>query len=89
MSNQIDTRQIAEHLTTLASLLEAEAIRMNTLGIVTKKSLALEARAVRALATRLWDADMHIALTTPGVAVSSEAAEPIAAEMPGKLALVQ
>ncbi|MBK4736562.1 hypothetical protein [Noviherbaspirillum pedocola] len=86
MSNQINTRQIAEHLTTLASLLEAEAIRMNTLGIVTKRSVALEARAVRALATRLWDADMHIALVAPGEA---EPHETVSAEMPGKLALVQ
>lgn len=81
MPNEIDTRQIAEHLSTLASLLEAEAIRVHTLGIVTRKSLALEAQSVRALATRLWDADMRIALAAP------DAAAP--AEMPGKLALVQ
>lgn len=83
MSDQIASRQIAEHLSTLASLLEAEAIRINTLGITTKRSLALEARAVRALATRLWEADTRIMLSDPA------AAESAAVEMPGKLALVQ
>jgi hypothetical protein len=62
MANEIASRQIAEHLCTLASLLEAEAIRVNTLGIFTRKNLAQEAGAVRALATRLWEADVEIDL---------------------------
>jgi hypothetical protein len=62
MSNEIASRQIAEHLCTLASLLEAEAIRVNTLGIFTRKNLTQEAQAVRALATRLWQADVDIDL---------------------------
>jgi hypothetical protein len=87
MSDRIESRQIAEHLSTLASLLEAEAIRINTLGIFARKDLAREAKAVRALATRLWDADMRIALDAADEAV--DAAQEACTEAPGRLALVQ
>ncbi|WP_334188235.1 hypothetical protein [Noviherbaspirillum sp.] len=62
MTENIDTRCIAEHLSTLASLLEAESIRANTLGIRLEKDLAREAREVRRVANRLWEANTCVAL---------------------------
>ncbi len=63
MAENIDTRCIAEHLSTLASLLEAESIRANTLGIRLEKDLAHEAREVRRVANRLWEANTSVVLS--------------------------
>lgn len=62
MTDGIDSRRIAEHLCTLASLLEAEVIRANSLGITLGKDLASEAREVRSMANRLWEADTYFVL---------------------------
>jgi hypothetical protein len=56
MTSLLQSRTIAEHLSTLASLLEAEAIRANTLGIKTHKDIAYKAYQVRHLADQLWKA---------------------------------
>ncbi len=63
MTQNIGTRYIAEHLSTLASLLEAESIRANTLGIRLDRDLAREAREVRRVADRLWDANGCVVLS--------------------------
>lgn len=62
MAEKIGTRYIAEHLSVLASLLEAEWIRANTLGIRLDRDLAREAREVRHIADRLWDANSCVVL---------------------------
>jgi hypothetical protein len=55
MLEWIDSQKIAEHLSTLASLIEADAIRANALGIPMRKNLAREAKEARELANRLWN----------------------------------
>lgn len=62
MSEFIHSRSIAEHLSTLASLLEAEAIKAGALGMQVEKNLRSEARGVRALAEQLWECDSLIGL---------------------------
>ncbi|HEV2612281.1 MAG TPA: hypothetical protein VGU61_18610 [Noviherbaspirillum sp.] len=62
MAEKIGTRYLAEHLSTLASMLEAEWIRANTLGIRLDRDLAHEAREVRRVADRLWDANSCVVL---------------------------
>lgn len=57
MTSLLQSRTIAEYLSTLASLLEAEAIRANTLGIQTHRDIAYKAYEVRHLADQLWEAD--------------------------------
>jgi len=57
MADKLSSRIIAEHLCTLASLLEAEAIRANALGVRLDKNLSREAREVRAMADKLWEAN--------------------------------
>ncbi|MDQ9170717.1 hypothetical protein Q8A64_09885 [Oxalobacteraceae bacterium R-40] len=58
----LHSRIIAEHLSTLASLLESEAIRVNALGLKGSKSIAREAMDVRRMANQLWEADIDIDL---------------------------
>lgn len=60
MSESLRTRSIAEHLCTLASLLEAEAIKAGVLGVHVEKSLHSEACKVRAMAEQLWQVDSVI-----------------------------
>lgn len=62
MADTVNSRTIAEHLCTLASLLEAEAIRANTLGMRLDKDLLREAREVRAVADQLWESNTAITL---------------------------
>ena len=61
----LHSRSLAEHLSTFASLLEAEAIRANALGLKGSKNLSREAMDVRRMANQLWDADTAIALHRP------------------------
>ncbi|GIZ50504.1 hypothetical protein NCCP691_05180 [Noviherbaspirillum aridicola] len=60
MANTLSTRTIAEHLSTLARLLEAEAARADALGLQSVRDLAREAREVRALCDLLWEADSDL-----------------------------
>ena len=60
MSEIIHSRSIAEHLSTLASLLEAEALKAGVLGMQVERNLRSEARRVRALAEQLWESDSVI-----------------------------
>ena len=60
MSEIIRSRSIAEHLCTLASLLEAEAWKAGVLGVPLEKNLRSEARTVRAMAEQLWEVDSAI-----------------------------
>lgn len=62
MANTLNTRLIAEHLSTLARLLEAEASRAHALGLQAQRDLGREAREVRALCDLLWDADAELAV---------------------------
>jgi hypothetical protein len=61
----LHSRSIAAHLSTFASLLEAEAIRANTLGLKGVRDLTREAMEVRHMANQLWDADTAIAVCRP------------------------
>lgn len=63
MSSSVNTRNIAEHLCTLASLLEAEALRSKAFGAPHAKDLSRQALEVRTIANQLWDA--NLALTLP------------------------
>ena len=60
MTDIIRSRSIAEHLCTLASLLEAEALKAGVLGMHVEKNLRGEARSVRAMAEQLWKIDSVI-----------------------------
>lgn len=60
MSEIINSRSIAEHLSTLASLLEAEALKAGVLGMQVERNLRSEARRVRAMAEQLWNSDSAI-----------------------------
>lgn len=62
MSETIHSRSIAEHLSTLASLLEAEALKAGALGLQVERNLRSEARRVRAMAEQLWASDSAIEL---------------------------
>jgi len=62
MSNSINTRHIAEHLCTLASLLEAEALRSKAFGAPHAKDISRQALEVRTMANQLWDADLMLPL---------------------------
>lgn len=62
MSEIIHSRSIAEHLSTLASLLEAEALKAGALGLQVERNLRSEARRVRAMAEQLWESDSTIEL---------------------------
>lgn len=58
MSDTLSARTLAEHLSTLACLLEAEAARAHALGLQPGRDLVREAREVRALCDLLWEADI-------------------------------
>lgn len=86
MSEFIHSRSIAEHLSTLASLLEAEAMKAGALGMQVEKNLRSEARRVRALAEQLWECDSLIDLPAEPVRRS---APPAVAERRGRGAQVK
>ncbi len=58
--NTINSRNISEHLCTLASLLEAEALRAKAYGAANAKELSRQAIEVRGMADHLWDADIAL-----------------------------
>ncbi|HEY8607702.1 MAG TPA: hypothetical protein VIM12_11375 [Noviherbaspirillum sp.] len=63
MTDTVNSRTIAAHLSTLACLLEAEAARAQALGLRPSRDLAREAREVRDLGDCLWQADVQLALS--------------------------
>jgi LmbE family N-acetylglucosaminyl deacetylase len=58
--NSISSRNIAEQLCTLATLLEAEALRCKAYGASNATEVSRQARAVRAMADQLWDANVAV-----------------------------
>ena len=58
--NSISSRNIAEQLCTLATLLEAEALRCKAYGAPNAREVSRQARSVRAMADRLWEADVAV-----------------------------
>ena len=62
MMDKIDSRSISEHLCTLATLLESEALRCKALGAPNAKELSRRAIEVRCMAEQLWDADVALPL---------------------------
>jgi hypothetical protein len=60
--NSISSRNISEHLCTLATLLEAEALRGKAFGAPNVKELSRQAIEVRSMADHLWDADIALPL---------------------------
>ena len=62
MMNSISSRNISEHLCTLATLLEAEALRAKAFGASNAKELSSQAVEVRGMADQLWDADIALPL---------------------------
>jgi hypothetical protein len=64
MMNSINSRKISEHLCTLATLLEAEALRAQAYGAANAKELSRQAIEVRGMAGQLWDADVALPLAT-------------------------
>lgn len=58
--NSISSRNIAEQLCTLATLLEAEALRCKAYGAPHATEVSRQARAVRAMADQLWDANVAV-----------------------------
>jgi hypothetical protein len=60
--SSISSRSISEHLCTLATLLEAEALRCKAFDSPNGKELSRRAAEVRAMAEQLWDADIALPL---------------------------
>jgi hypothetical protein len=60
--DSINSRKISEHLCTLATLLEAEALRAQAYGAANAKELSRQAIEVRGMAGQLWDADIALPL---------------------------
>jgi hypothetical protein len=58
--NSISSRSIAEQLCTLATLLEAEALRCKAYGAPNARDVCRQAQAVRAMADQLWDANVAV-----------------------------
>ena len=58
--NSISSRNIAEQLCTLATLLEAEALRCKAYGAPNASEVSRQARSVRAMADQLWDANVAV-----------------------------
>jgi hypothetical protein len=58
----INSRNISEHLCTLAALLEAEALRAKAFGAANARELSRQAIEVRGMADQLWDADIALPL---------------------------
>jgi len=88
MMSSISSRSISEHLCTLASLLEAEALRCKALGAPNAKELSRRACDVRSMADQLWDADIALPLNgktgKAGRAASRDAASSLEALGLGK-----
>jgi len=61
--NSISSRTISEHLCTLATLLEAEALRAKAFGAANARELSRQAGEVRTMANQLWDANLAVPLT--------------------------
>jgi hypothetical protein len=64
----ISTRTLSEHLCTLATVLEAEALRAQALKLRTGQNLSAEASELRILADRLWQKNAVIELPSLPVA---------------------
>jgi hypothetical protein len=64
MMKSMSSRGISEHLCTLATLLEAEALRCTALGAPNAKELSRRSIEVRSMAEQLWHADLM--LPVPG-----------------------
>lgn len=60
--NSLSTRSIAEHFCTLATLLEAEALRLDAIRLQSTRDLYQEAVELRSLADRLWKLDTTLTL---------------------------
>ncbi|WP_194726565.1 hypothetical protein [Noviherbaspirillum malthae] len=89
MSEIIRSRSIAEHLCTLASLLEAEALKAGVLGVPVEKNLRSEARKVRAMAEQLWEVDSAIDVSAaPDTAVARTGAAGTYGRRGGQVKLV-
>ncbi|MFL6715227.1 MAG: hypothetical protein ACJ8G3_02575 [Burkholderiaceae bacterium] len=58
--NSISSRSIAEQLCTLATLLEAEALRCKAYGAPNARDVSRQAGAVRAMADQLWNANVAV-----------------------------
>ena len=58
--SSISSRHIAEQLGTLATLLEAEALRCKAYGAPHATEVSRQARSVRAMADQLWDANVAV-----------------------------
>jgi hypothetical protein len=58
--NSISSRSIAEQLCTLATLLEAEALRCKAYGAPNARDVSRQARAVRSMADQLWEANVAV-----------------------------
>jgi hypothetical protein len=58
--DSISSRNIAEQLCTLATLLEAEALRCKAYGAPNATEVSRQARSVRAMADQLWDANVAV-----------------------------
>nr|WP_314623360.1 hypothetical protein [uncultured Noviherbaspirillum sp.] len=72
MMNSMSSRSISEHLCTLATLLEAEALRCTALGTANAKELSRRSIEVRSMAEQLWNADLML----PVLGNAGKAAEP-------------
>lgn len=70
----LHTRGIAEHLCMLASLLEAEAMRANTLGLKGNRDIARQAHEVRQMANQLWEANSPIVVDGTGKSTAHDVA---------------
>lgn len=65
--DMVSTRTLAEHLSTLATVLESEALRAQALKLRPSQNLFAEASQLRILADRLWQKDAVIELPSiPG-----------------------
>ncbi|MBV0881741.1 hypothetical protein KTQ42_20880 [Noviherbaspirillum sp. L7-7A] len=58
--NSISSKLIAEQLCTLATLLEAEALRCKAYGAPNARDVSRQARVVRTMADQLWDANVAV-----------------------------
>lgn len=76
MMSNISSRSVSEHLSTLATLLEAEALRCKALGAPNAKELSRRATEVRCMAEQLWDADIALPLAGEGRGHAGHARRP-------------
>ena len=89
MSEPIHSRNVAQYLCTLATLLEAEAMKASALGFQSAKHLGSEACCVRELSNRLWEANTTIRFDYGDAAGDTELASQIAAGSPSDFDAVQ